>query len=281
MQQTPDRPIRIDLRQVLDQRLGRWSRLVPGWLRRRAERLICQEELNDLLKNNFPKRGADFCRGVFSELDVSVELRGSERLPSAANRRVLFVSNHPLGGLDGMALISCLSEYYGCQLQVVVNDLLMAVEPLRDCFVPVNKHGAQSRDAARTLETVMAADVPVLMFPAGLCSRRGDDGTVADLRWNKMFLRKAVEYRRDVMPLYFDGTNSDSFYRAARRRVRLGLKFNFEMLLLPREVFASRGRHFTVTCGRLIPWQDLGKPSAEEAARIRQIVYNIPLWTKS
>ena len=105
MPQTTDRPIRIDLREVLDQRLGRWSRVVPGWLRRKAERLICQDGLNELLENNYPSRGADFCRGVFRDLDVSVELRGSERLPSPARRRVLFVCNHPLGRLDGIALI--------------------------------------------------------------------------------------------------------------------------------------------------------------------------------
>ncbi len=280
MSQTTDGPIRIDLRRVLEQRLGRWNTLVPGWLRRKVERLVCQDGLNELLENNYPRRGADFCRGVLHDLDVSVELRGAERLPPAGHTRVLFVSNHPLGGLDGMALIACLSDYYGRQLQVVVNDLLMAVEPLSDCFVPVNKHGAQSRDTARTLESVMASDAPVLMFPAGLCSRQADDGSIADLRWNKMFLRKAVDYRRDVMPLYFDGTNSDAFYRAARRRVRMGLRFNFEMLLLPREVFASRGRHFSVTCGRLIPWQQLGRPCESEAARIRQIVYNIPTWTR-
>lgn len=280
MAQNADGPIRIDLRRVLAERLGRWNALVPGWLRRKAERIICQDRLNALLEHNYPKRGADFCRGVLSELNVSVELRGTDRLPSRHDTRVLFVCNHPLGGLDGMALIACLSDYFGRQLQVVVNDLLMAVEPLRDCFVPVNKHGAQSRHAASTLETVMASDAPVLMFPAGLCSRQADDGTVADLRWNKMFLRKAVDYRRDVVPLYFDGRNSDSFYRAARRRVRSGLHFNLEMLLLPREVFASSGSHFSVTCGRIIPWQQLGKPCEAEAARIRQIVYNIPSWTR-
>lgn len=280
MEQNEAGPIRIDLCRVLQQRLGRWGSLVPGWLRRRAERLVCQDSLNELLEHNYPRRGADFCRGVLRDLDVSVELRGAERLPAPEHTRVLFVCNHPLGGLDGMALIACLSDWFGVQLQVVVNDLLTAVEPLRDCFVPVNKHGAQSRDAARTLEAVMASEAPVLMFPAGLCSRKGDDGSIADLRWNKMFLRKATDYRRDVVPLFFDGANSESFYRAARRRVRMGLRFNFEMLLLPREVFASRGRHFSITCGRIIPWQKLGRPSDAEAARIRQIVYNIPSWTK-
>lgn len=269
-------PIRINLRRIIRDRLGRKSFLVPGFLRRWLERLVCQEQLNELLEHNYPRRGAEFCRGVLADLDVKVDLRGVVNLPPPSEPRVLLVCNHPLGGLDGMALIAAFSDYFGTQLQVVVNDLLMAVEPLGDCFVPVNKHGAQSRCTARTLDAAMASDAPVLMFPAGLVSRRGADGTVADLKWNKMFLRKAVDYRRNVVPLHFDGHNSASFYKAAQRRVRLGLRFNFEMLLLPREVFASRGKHFTVTCGHSIPWQSLGKPCDAEAARIKDIVYNLP-----
>jgi len=268
--------IRIDLRQVLRDRLGRWSRLVPGFMSRWLERLVCQKQLNELLEHNYPKRGAEFCRGVLADLDVRVDALGTENLPPSSHRRVLLVCNHPLGGLDGMALIAWFTDYFGVQLQVVVNDLLMAVEPLSDCFVPVNKHGGQSRDTARSVDSAMRADAPVLMFPAGLVSRQGDDGRVVDLKWNKMFLRKAVEYRRDVVPLHFDGHNSPGFYRTARRRVRLGLHFNYEMILLPREVFASRGSRFTIRCGSPIPWQALGPATAAEAARIKDIVYNLP-----
>ncbi len=267
--------MRINLRQLLRDRLGRWSRLVPGFLRRKLERLVCQDRLNWLLEHNFPRRGSEFCRGVLADLDVELRVEGVENLPPPSQRRVLLVCNHPLGGLDGISLIAWFSEYFGCELQVVVNDLLMAVEPLGECFVPVNKHGAQSRGTARSIDAAMASDGPVLMFPAGLCSRQSPDGTIADPKWNKMFLRKARSYERDVVPLYFDGRNSDRFYKAARRRVRAGLKFNFEMVLLPGEVFASSGKSFTVTCGRALPWTSLAPASDREAARIRNIVYNL------
>ncbi|MDE6285398.1 MAG: 1-acyl-sn-glycerol-3-phosphate acyltransferase [Muribaculaceae bacterium] len=272
---TPQAPLRINLKQLLRDRLGRWGRIVPGFLVRKLEKLVCQEQLNELLEHNFPRRGADFCRGVLDDLDVTVRVQGVENLPPPSQRRVLLVCNHPLGGLDGISLIAWFSSYFGCDLQVVVNDLLMAVEPLGECFVPVNKHGAQSRGTARSIDAAMASDAPVLMFPAGLCSRQGDDGTIADLKWNKMFLRKARTYGRDIVPLYFDGRNSDRFYKAARRRVRTGLKFNFEMVLLPGEVFASRGKCFTVTCGTPLPCASLGPATDEEAARIRNIVYNL------
>lgn len=274
---TEEKPIRINIREVLASRLGRRARFIPGFIIRQLERLVCQDEMNSLLERNFPLRGADFCDGVLRDLDVNLDVRDEHLLPQSP--RCIIVSNHPLGGLDGMSMISWLSRHYGRPVHFVVNDLLMVVEPLRDCFVPVNKHGRQSRGSVKSLDQVLAGDDPVVIYPAGLCSRLGDDGVVADLAWNKMAVTKAIESCRDVVPVHFDGHNSPSFYRWARRRLHLGLKFNFEMILLPREIFRSRGKTFTLTCGRPISWRDLrgGSEAAASAAHLRQIVYSLPV----
>lgn len=271
-----DRPIRIDVGGVLASRLGGKARFVPRFLVRWLEKLICQDQLNQLLESNYPLRGAEFCDGVLCDLDVTIDIRNENLLP--ADPRCIIVSNHPLGGLDGMSMISWLSRHYNRPVRFVVNDLLMAVEPLTDCFVPVNKHGRQSRSSLGSLEEALAGDGPVVIYPAGLCSRLGDDGVVADLAWNKMFVTKAIESRRDIVPVHFDGHNSPSFYRWARIRQRLGIKFNFEMLLLPREVFRSRGKTFTITCGTPVPWQSLegGAKAASTAAQLRRQVYALP-----
>lgn len=267
------KPISINLSEVIRTRLGRRSRYVPGFVVRYLERLICQDKLNELLYKNFPRRGADFCKGVLEHLGVSLTVRGSENLPAAS--RVMVVSNHPLGGLDGMAMIAWLSEHYGCPARFVVNDLLMAVEPLRESFIPVNKHGAQSRSYAGALDEALAGDGPVVIYPAGLCSRMGKGGVIADMEWRKMFVCKAIESKRDIVPVFFEGRNSAGFYRTARWRKRLGIKFNFEMILLPREIFRSAGSTFTLTVGKTIPWQQLrgGRDAAAEAAEIRRTVY--------
>lgn len=271
-----DKAIQINIREVLVQRLGSRVRFVPGFLVRLIERLICQEQLNALLRNNFPLRGADFCDGVLCDLDIDLKILGEESLP--ANPRCIFVSNHPLGGLDGISMISWLTHQYRRPVHFVVNDLLMAVDPLRECFVPVNKHGRQSRSTSTSLDNILAGDDPVVIYPAGLCSRLGDDGTIADLAWNKMAVTKAIESRRDIVPLHFDGMNSPTFYRWARRRLRLGLKFNYEMILLPREIFRSKGSTFTIRCGSTVPWQALGSISeaSATAAALRQAVYRLP-----
>lgn len=269
------KPITINVGEVLRARLGRWSCLLPAFVVRWLERLICQEQLNEGLLKCYPLRGAEFCKAVLEYLDVKLNVEGVA-LPT--DSRVVIVSNHPLGGLDGISMIAWLAEQYPDKhIRFVVNDLLNAVEPLTDVFLPINKHGSQSREAAQALADAFAGDDPIVVYPAGLCSRLGDDGKVADLQWNKMFVARAIASQRSVVPVFFDGENSQDFYRRARLRKRLGLKFNFEMVLLPREMFRARGKQFRLIVGDAIPWQNLrgGAEATAQAADIRQIVYRL------
>ncbi len=160
-------------------------------------------------------------------------------------------------------------------MRFVVNDLLMAVEPLSDTFLPINKHGAQCREAAGALDAAMASDMPVAVFPAGLVSRLGKGGEIRDLAWHKMFVNKAVQHRRDIVPVNISGENSRGFYRMAMWRKRLGIGFNIEMLRLPAEVFRSRGKTLTITIGKPIPYSSLGagRQAAATAEAIKESVY--------
>lgn len=269
--------LRLDIRAVLDSKLGRRSRYVPDFVVRALERVICADKLNELLQNNHGKRGAEFCRGVLADLKVNVAVHGEDNLPSIDNRRVMIVSNHPLGGLDGMALISFFQQRYGGDIYFIVNDMLMAIEPLTNVFVPVNKHGAQNRESALAVERVLESNNPVLIFPAGLVSRLGDDGTICDLEWKKMFVNKAIAHQRDVVPVFFSGQNSKFFYKFARLRKRSGLKLNIEMVRLPRELFGMENGTLNIVCGKSLPWQQLkgGANAAATAAQIKKIVYNL------
>ncbi|MDO4320254.1 MAG: 1-acyl-sn-glycerol-3-phosphate acyltransferase [Bacteroidales bacterium] len=265
-------PLNINIEAVLDQRLGEKARRIPRRLIRWTERLICQDRLNEMLEVAYPRRGAGFCDAVLEHLGITVNVEGEANLPES--RRVIIASNHPLGGLDGMALISIFTRIYGEGVKFVVNDLLNAVEPLSEVFLPVNKHGSQSRAAIRAIDDAMAGDGPVLVFPAGLCSRRRN-GRVADPEWNKMFVNMARRYHRDIVPVHFVGENSARFYRTAQWRKRLGIRFNIEMALLPSEVFRAEGKTFTVVCGRPISWRSLGADARAAADDIRRQVYNL------
>lgn len=271
------KPLQLDLKAVVDSKLGKKARFVPGFLIKCLEKVIRVKDLNELLAHNHPRQGAEFCRGVLEDLDVTLEVRGLENLPSPDNKKVVIASNHPLGGLDGMALIKIFTEYYGGKVHFLVNDILMAVKPLNDVFVPVNKHGAQSRATMKEIDRLFEADEPILVFPAGLVSRLGKNGEIKDLEWKKMFVNKAISSQRDIIPVHFSGYNSQFFYKFARRRKRLGLKFNIEMIYLPGEVFSSKGKKFIVTVGKPISWQSLkgGKDAQATAAAIKDIVYKL------
>ena len=270
--------IKIDVDKVLRERLSRYYKFIPRVVIKWLERTICQNRLNALLENNKGKVDADFCRGVLHDLNISINVTGTENL-NPHSRRVVIVSNHPLGGLDGIALIDYVSSRYGGKIHFVVNDLLMAIKPLNGVFLPINKHGRQSRKSFEAIEKAFAGNDPIIIFPAGLVSRKGKDGKIADLKWQKMFVNKSVEYQRDVIPLFFGGENSSFFYNFAKLRVRLGLKFNIEMICLPREMFLSENSTFDISIGKPISWQSMREASISGtqvvADEIRQKVYSL------
>lgn len=270
----PTQAQQIDLRALLRHRLGGKMRLVPPLATALAERIICQKRLNECLRRLYPRTGVDFCRGALEDFGISVEVRNGENLP--ADGRALFVSNHPLGGIDGIAILAMLGEHYGTEPLFVVNDLLMAIEPLRSNFIPVNKLGRQHRDYPRRLGLALDSDTPVAIFPAGLCSRRRPDGSVADLPWNKTFILRAIASRRNVVPLYFHGLNSRFFYNFAHWRKRLGIKANLEMVLLPGELLKSAGSHFAIAVGKPVEWEELTRrPALAACDDIRRDVYSM------
>lgn len=268
---------KIDIDAVLRERLGSRYRFVPRPLVALLKRVVCQDSLNDLLDKTGHLRDAEFCRAVLRELGITYGVVHPERLPAPADRRVIFVSNHPLGGLDGMVLIDLLTSLYGPGLKFVVNDLLMAIDQLKGVFLPVNKLGKQSRDASDNLTRALEGPDPLVIFPAGLVSRRGANGAVADLEWHKMFINKAIASRRDIVPLFFSGRNSNFFYNFAYMRRRIGLRFNVEMALLPAEVFKQRSRNFTIVAGPRVPWDTLstGSRAAADAREIKDRVYSL------
>ena len=266
-------PIKIDIDAVIRQRLPKYYRFIPGFAIRRLARLIRQDELNDMLRAIGDRKGVDAAEVVLRELNITLHVDGLDRLPEG---RFIFASNHPLGGLDGLALITCIGRHYGGGVRFLVNDLLMAVKPLETVFLPVNKFGRQKPEYARMVDDAFASDLQMLTFPAGLCSRRLDDGTIGDLEWKKTVVTRAVRHERDIVPVYFGGINSKRFYNIARWRKRLGIKFNFEQVLLPGEVFKQRDAEFTIRVGSPIDHNslDIGNAAAE-AARLRQTVYNL------
>lgn len=265
-----DGPLQIDLRAVLEAK----GIKVPGAVVSAAGRLLCVAELNALLRAAYPARGSAFGRCIAELLGISIRVEWG----GVDADRVVFVSNHPLGGMDGIALITVLGERYGDDaVRCPVNDLLMAVEPLRDMFLPINKYGSQARRATAAINAAWENPaIRMVMFPAGLVSRQQrEGGPIADLEWQKSFVAKALATGRTVIPVRFEGQNSAWFYRVARWRKLLGIKVNVEQALLPRQLFYQRGKTLTI---RFLPaitpeqLRAMGDDDRARAAAVRALV---------
>lgn len=245
----------VDVEKVIRGKSKRLAERLPRCVIEYIKRTIHQDEINRLLYKNREYTGVDFATHILQDLDVTynVHFTGSTR-PSPGGRYI-FVSNHPLGGLDGMILISYIGNSMG-DVRFIVNDLLMYIKPLAPVFVPVNKYGRMKHDNTRLFQDTFDSDAQVLYFPAGLCSRL-IDGEITDLDWKKTFVTKAIESRRDIVPMFFSGENSRRFYRLANLRKRLGIKFNIETFLLPDEMFRKKGTSFDLYIGEPVPYTSL------------------------
>jgi putative hemolysin len=264
----------IDIKKVLAEKAPSTSKWIPGFLIRYLEHILHQDEINCILNRYHDYEGVDFMRQLVSCFDIHFELTGMDALPSGG--RYIFASNHPLGGLDGICLSALLGERYNGNIKYPVNDLLLFIPNLRSLFIPVNKHGKQSKENALMTDEAYASDNQIITFPAGLCSRKMN-GKVVDLEWKKSFIQKAVEYKRDVIPVYFEGRNSNFFYNLARLRVASGIRFNIEMMYLSDEMFKSQHTTYRIIFGKPIPWQtfDKRKKPVEWAQWVKEITYNM------
>lgn len=265
----------IDVEKILREKTPKYYNKIPKFFVRYLKKTIHQDELNDFLSNGGRGQyGVDFLKAALEFLDTSIVVEGRENLPK--DKLCTFVSNHPLGGQDGLALGMILGDEYKGKVKYLVNDLLMNLEGLAPLCIPINKTGNQSRDFPKMVKAGFESDNQLIMFPAGLCSRK-IKGKIQDLEWKKTFIVKSVEAKRDVVPIYFEGRNSNFFYNLANICKSMGLKVNVAMLYLVDEMFKNKHKTFTVKIGKPIPWQtfDSSKSASEWARLVKEKVYKL------
>ncbi|MDP4210470.1 MAG: 1-acyl-sn-glycerol-3-phosphate acyltransferase [Bacteroidota bacterium] len=261
----------IDVEKVIGNKNSRLLKALPKFLVHYLKRIIHQDELNGAIDRHKNEMGLPFVNSILGELGANYEVVGLENIPTSG--RFIFASNHPLGGLDGLVLINEVGKW-NPNIKFVVNDLLLNVKNLEPVFVPVNKHGRQSVDYAQKIDAAYRSSDQILYFPAGLCSRKVN-GKITDLEWQKSFIVKAIKYQRDILPVYFEGRNSNFFYNLARLRSLLNIKVNIEMLYLVDEMFKQRRKKMRVIFGKPISYTqfDASKTPSEWAFFVRNYVY--------
>ena len=266
----------IDIEKILKSKMGPKAKFVPGFLVSWLKRIAHQDQVNAFLWDSRDKVGVEWLEDCVRYLDMTLEIEGKENLPDPNDGRLYtFVSNHPLGGEDGVALGAIIGRHYDGRFRYLVNDLLMNLPGLAPVCIPINKTGKQSRNFPVMVEAGFQSDNHMLMFPAGLCSRK-KNGVISDIPWTKTFVSKSIQYQRDVVPIHFSGQNSNFFYRLANFSDRF-LPFNLAMLFLVDEMYKNVHKTFRVTIGKPIPWQtfDKSRTPKEWAQYVRSEVYKL------
>ncbi len=266
----------IDIEKILKDKMGSKAKWVPGCLVSWLKRIIHQDQVNAFLWDSRDKTGTEWLEACVEYLQMTLVVKGRENLPDPADGRLYtFVSNHPLGGEDGVALGALIGRHYDSRFRYLVNDLLMNLPGLAPLCIPINKTGHHARNFPAMVKAGFESQNHMLMYPAGLCSRK-HNGIIRDIPWSKTFISKSVEYQRDVVPIHFSGENSKFFYRLANFSDRF-LPFNLAMIFLVDEMYKNVGKTFEVRIGPPIPWQtfDKSKTPAQWAQYVQDKVYEL------
>ena len=264
----------VDLQKVLSSKRVK----LPSWAIRLMERLLHLDEVNSTIYRHRDKFGLDFVHAFLEgndpgDLNAKIIVVNPDNIPKEGYP--IIAGNHPLGGPDGLAVMAAVGRYRQ-DIKFPVNDFLLYLPGPAPLFVPIDKVNRNTANV-NALENAFAGQNCLLYFPAGICSRKQKNGQIRDLEWKPTFIKKAVRYQRDIVPFFFDARNRKRFYNIARLRERLGFKFNFEMALLPGEMFAQRGKKIKMTVGVPISWQSLddGRPAKLWAQELHDTIYTI------
>lgn len=223
----------IDVEGVFKQKNKKLWSLIPGFIFWMIRRLVHEKEINHFMSQHGKKWGKEFSEVAVDYFKVKINYHGIENLPS--DPKVIIAANHPFGGIEGIVMTNFLAGHYG-DVRVPSNDILMSIKNFKPYFIPINKHGSNSKIAAIELDKSLAAEIPLLIYPAGMVSRK-NKGIIKDLPWKKTFITKSIEYKRPIVPTFVEGRNSKLFYAVAGIRKALRIKANLEMMLLPHELF--------------------------------------------
>jgi len=270
----------IDIEKAIAEKNPKLLKILPGFLLKYIKRVLHENELNDANSRLCNYHELDFVDAALKEFGVNLKVLGAEYIPKEGG--VIIAANHPLGALDGIAFLKVVGMHRK-DIRLLVNDLLMVIKNFGNLFVPVNKHGRNSTDYIDTIDKIYASSDCLLLFPAGLVSRRQKSGLVEDLTWKKSFISKAVQNKKNIVPVFIEGRNSNFFYNLAYWRKKIGIKANIEMFYLVDEMYKQKGKTLTFIFGEQIPWQTFTAGHRDEywAEKVKSHVYALKSGDKS
>lgn len=263
----------INVEKILMTKAPRLYKRLPRFVINYLIRIFHQDEINSDLQKISDEVGVPKFHKQLEISNIKINYHGKELVPPEG--RFIFASNHPMGGPEGIMIVSAVGRMFP-KTKLMVNDLLMNLPDIEDVFIPINRFGRNKHDYVDILDSSLKSDYQLVIFPAGLVSRR-IKGKVVDLPWKKSFISYAKRYQRDVIPVFIDGKNSNFFYRLANWRKRLGIKVNIEQMYLIDEFYKHKNKDMSIYFGKPIPYQSFTseKSDKEWAEYVKEIVYSL------
>ncbi|PCJ64789.1 MAG: glycerol acyltransferase [Bacteroidetes bacterium] len=263
----------IDIEKILSEKNPKLFKRLPKFILNYLKKILWEDEVNRIISENEGVSGVQFCRNVIKEFNINAVIEGIENAPKTGG--VTFACNHPLGGMDALAFIDQFS-YYREDIKFIANDVLLNLKPMQDIFVGVNKHGSTAFPSLKNVDSVLANDESVVIFPAGLVSRK-KNGVIEDLEWKKTFVTRARKHNVPIIPVIIDGRLSNFFYNLSNLREKVGIKANIEMLYLVNELFKQKNTTIKIIFGKPIYPQDLSTTKKDRAIAqdIKRIAYDL------
>lgn len=264
---------KIDLEKIIRDKNPRLLKWLPAFLLNYIKRVVHQEEFNDFLHQAKNDHAHDFVRTAVKNFQVKVSSKGLENIPRQGG--CIIACNHPLGGLDGIAVMREVGKVR-TDIKALVNDILMNLTNLNSLLIPINKHGKNAIENVKRIDQAYASEECTIVFPAGLVSRK-QVNRIEDLEWKKSFISKAVKYKRDIIPIHVDARNSKFFYKLASLREKLGIQANIEMFYLVDEVYKQKGKSIVLTVGAPLSHEIFTKDHSDQywAGKVKEHVYGL------
>ena len=239
----------IDIDKVIKDKNPKLLKILPKFIINYIKRVVHENDVNEILHDLKDVHDYEFCAALINRLNIKINVSGLENIPKDGG--FIFASNHPLGGMDAMALVTVI-EPYRKDVKFIVNDILLNIKNLNGIFTGVNKHGGNTKNSLKLVDDLFASDRAVFVFPAGMVSRR-KNGVIADLEWKKTFITRAKKHNKPIVPVNVEGSLTNFFYRLSNLRMALGVKTNLEMFYLSDESFKQQDKTLNIVFGKPIP----------------------------
>lgn len=261
----------IDVKKVIHDKNPKLLKRLPKFIISYLQRILHEDDVNSFIEEHRNDSPIEFCLSVMKKFNITVDVEGLENIPK--EKGAILAINHPLGGMDAMALVTVLHPIRP-DIKFIVNDVLLHLENLRPLFVGVNKLGANAAESLRKVEETFKSDQLLCIFPAGLVSRKSGKN-IQDLKWKKTFITRSKKYDKQIIPIYLDGELSNFFYNLYKFRKFIGVKANIEMLYLVNELYKQHNKHIVIKIGEPINASQFDKTKSDDewAQFVKEKVY--------